>query len=262
MGNQISQIFPPAAAFTEASLPNLKGKVYIVTGASAGVGKELAGLLYSRNGTVYAAARSADKTNAAMRWIKEKYPNSEGVLHYLHLDLNDLEGVKPSAETFLARESRLDVLFNNAGVMTPPQGSRTKQDYELQLGTNCVAPFLFTKILIPTLINTAKREPKGAVRVIWTSSSAAHLASPKGGVDMSNLDYKVEKGAMQKYAISKAGNVMHAREFARRYNDHGIASMVRYPRLTSPSFCHCLANLACFPVATKSWKPPLGSPAS
>lgn len=45
-----------------------------------------AGLLYSRNGTVYAAARLGDKTNAAMAWIKEEHPDSRGVLHYLHMD--------------------------------------------------------------------------------------------------------------------------------------------------------------------------------
>ena len=226
MGNQISQVFPPAARFTDASVPDQNGKVYIVTGASAGVGKELAGLLYSRNATVYVAARSADRTNAAMKWIKEKYPDSKGAMHYLHLDLSNLDDVKQSAEIFLAKESRLDVLFNNAGVMTPPQGSKTEQGYELQLGTNCVAPFLFTKILTPLLIDTAKTEPRGSVRVVWTSSSAAHLASPEGGVDMLNLDYKTDKGAMAKYAVSKAGNVLHAREFTRRYNDHGIISMV------------------------------------
>jgi retinol dehydrogenase-12 len=160
-------MFPPSPAFTESNLPDLQGKVYIVTGASAGVGKELARLLYSRNGTVYVAARSSEKAQAAITWIREAHPGSQGVLHFLKLDLNDLEGIKPSAEEFLSKEKRLDVLFNNAGVMIPPQGSKTKQGYELQLGTNCIAPFLFTKLLTPLLISTAKSSPRGSVRVIW-----------------------------------------------------------------------------------------------
>jgi retinol dehydrogenase-12 len=151
MGSQISQMFPPAATYTETSLPELRGKVYIVTGATVSVGKELARLLYSRNGTVYLAARSADRANTSISWIRESHPSSQGMLHLVHLELGDLATIKPSIDGFLAKETRLDVLFNNAGVMVPPQGSTTKQGYELQLGTNCVDPFLFTKLLTPLL---------------------------------------------------------------------------------------------------------------
>ena len=228
MGNQISQTFPPTPTFTESSLPDLQGKVYIVTGASAGVGKELARLLYSRNGTVYLAARSSEKAKAAIEWIKQSHPASKGVLYFLKLDLNDLEGIKPSAEEFLGKENRLDVLFNNAGVMVPPQGSTTKQGYELQLGTNCLAPFLFTKLLTPLLLETAKSSPAGAVRVVWVSSAAAYLGAPKGGVDMQNLDYKKDKSSPTKYSVSKGGNVLHALEFQRRYKDSGLVSIVSY----------------------------------
>ncbi|KAF1840309.1 short-chain dehydrogenase [Cucurbitaria berberidis CBS 394.84] len=229
MGNQISQAYPPAAKFTETSLGDLKGKVYIVTGANAGVGKELARILYSRNGTVYVGARNSEKAKAAIAWIKESHPTAQGALHYLHLDLNDLEGIKPSVEEFLSKEKRLDVLFNNAGVMVPPQGSKTKQGYELQLGTNCVAPFLFTKLLTPLLAQTVKSSPAGSVRVIWVSSSAAHLGAPTGGVDLQNLDYHVDKWASQKYAVSKGGNVLHAVEFQRRYKQDGIVSVSLNP---------------------------------
>jgi len=125
------------------------------------------------------------------------------------------------------------VLWNNAGVMIPPQGSKTKQGYELQLGTNNVAPFLFTKLLTPILIKTAKVAPPGAVRVVWTSSSAAEGLSPKGGVDLSNLDYKTDKAAWAKYGVSKAGNVLHATEYAKRYGPEGITSVVRLAPLRS-----------------------------
>lgn len=75
-------------------------------------------------------------------------------------------GIKPSAEEFLSREKRLDVLSNNAGVMMSPQSSKTEQGYELQLGTNCLAPFLFTKLLTLMLVQTAKPNLPGSVRVI------------------------------------------------------------------------------------------------
>lgn len=110
--------------------------------------------------------------------------------------------------------------------MAPPAGTKTKQGYELQLGTNNVAPFLFTKLLTPILLKTAKTAPTGTVRVVWTSSSAAVTVAPKGGVLMDNLDYKVDKAAFHKYGVSKAGNVFHATEFAKRYGSEGIISVV------------------------------------
>ncbi|KAH8726372.1 retinol dehydrogenase 12 [Phaeosphaeriaceae sp. PMI808] len=229
MGNQFSQAFPPKPEFTEATAPDLHGKVYIVTGASAGVGKELTRLLYSRNATVYLAARNTEKTNAAINWVKESTPSSKGSLNFLRLDLNDLEGIKASAEAFLAKEKRLDVLFNNAGVMVPPQGSTTKQGYELQMGTNCVAPFLFTKLLTPLLIETAKISPAGEVRVIWVSSSAADRLSPKGGVDVPSIEKSVSNARWTNYGVSKGGNVLHAIEYQKRYHDAGIVSVALNP---------------------------------
>jgi retinol dehydrogenase-12 len=139
-----------------------------------------------------------------------------------------LTTIKKSAEVFLSKEKKLDVLWNNAGVMTPPQGSTTKQGYELQLGTNNLAPFLFTKLLTPTLASTAKSSPPGNVRVVWVSSSAAEGLSPTGGVDLNNLDYKQDKGAWHKYGVSKAGNIFHSKEYAKRYEADGIISVVSF----------------------------------
>lgn len=190
------------------------------------MGEQLAGILYSHSAKVYLGARSESKATAAMARIKELYPAGKGALVYLHLDLGDLTTIKASAEEFLGKESRLDVLWNNAGVMTPPQGSKTTQGYELQLGTNCVAPFLFTKLLTPLLAETAKTSPAGSVRVIWVASSALDLMSPKGGVDLDNLDYKKDKSAPSKYGTSKAGNYLHSCEYAKRHRGDGIVSVV------------------------------------
>jgi retinol dehydrogenase-12 len=130
----------------------------------------------------------------------------------------------------LKREKRLDVLWNNAGVMVPPQGSKTKQGYELQLGTNNVAPFLFTQLLTPLLIETAKTASRGSVRVVWVASSAAERFAPPGGVDIENLGYeKEDKSAWFKYGHSKAGNILHGSEYAKRYGGEGILSVVSLP---------------------------------
>jgi retinol dehydrogenase 12 len=197
-----------------------------VTGSSSGVGKELAQVLYSHNAKVYVAARSEEKAKRAIEHIKAAFPKSTGQLIFLHLDLDDLTTIKKSAEEFLSKEKKLDVLWNNAGVMIPPQGSKTKQGYELQLGTNNLAPFLFTKLLTPILASTAKKSPPGTVRVVWVSSGAAELFSPTNGVDMDNLDYKNDKAAWHKYGVSKAGNFLHSVEYARRYQGDGLISVV------------------------------------
>ena len=158
--------------------------------------------------------------------IKTFCPASKGELVYLHLDLEDLATVKASAEEFLSKEPRLDVLWNNAAVMNTPPGSKTKQGYELHLGTNNIAPFLFTKLLMPLLVETAKTAPKRSVRVLWVSSSAAEMIAPVGGVDMSNLDCNKDLSGWMKYGISKAGNILHSNEYAKRYEEDGIVSVV------------------------------------
>ena len=208
-------------------------KVFIVTGASGGLGAHLANILYQHNGKVYVAARSEVKASKTMNEIKARHPSSTGELVFLHLDLNDLTTIKKSAQEFLGKESRLDVLWNNAGVMVPPQGSKTVQGYELQIGTNNLAPFLFTKFLTPILIKTARTSPKNSTRVIWVASSAAEVA-PNPPIDFSNIDYKKEEGIWTKYMRSKAGNVLHSAEFARRFKESQVLSLVSQSRQSPP----------------------------
>jgi retinol dehydrogenase 12 len=210
--------------------------VFVVTGSSSGIGKELAQILYSHDAKVYIAVRSKEKATEAINDIKAKFPDSKGELVFLHLDLGDLTTIKKSAEEFLTKESKLDVLWNNAGVMLPPQGSETKQGYELQLGTNNIGPFLFTKLLTPLLIKTARTALANSVRVVWVSSLAAQLA-PKGGVGLDNLDYKKDEGAWTKYSISKAGNWYHSTEYAKRYKKDGIVSVVSLWDRADPRIC-------------------------
>ncbi|KAK5121599.1 hypothetical protein LTR85_004771 [Meristemomyces frigidus] len=227
--------FIPAPTFTEKNLPDQSGRVFIVTGGYAGVGKELCKMLYQKNGTVYVAGRSPEKADAAIDEIKKAYPSSDGKLEFLKLDLADLPTIKASAEDFQKREQRLDVLTNNAGVMTPPVGSKTAQSYELQMGTNCLGPYLFTQYLTPLLQKTAASSPPGSVRVTWAASLAT-LGSPKGGVawDEKTGGAKVHNSRGTDYAQSKACNVLLAKEYQRHYGADGIVSNAWNPgNLTS-----------------------------
>ena len=97
-----------------------------MTGGYAGVGLELCKILYAHDATVCIAGRSETKAKSAISIIKKAAPNSSGQLEFLQLDLSDLSTIKPAVQTFTARQERLDVLVNNAGVRflsvhtTPP----------------------------------------------------------------------------------------------------------------------------------------------
>ncbi|EXK36858.1 hypothetical protein FOXG_08986 [Fusarium oxysporum f. sp. lycopersici 4287] len=226
-GMRCSTVVPNKPPLTEQNLPDQKGKVFLVTGASGGLGQLLVDILYRHNGKVYLAARSQSKTEEVIQEIKSAHPSSTGELHFLHLDLDDLSTIKPAATRFLEKESRLDVLWNNAGVMIPPEGSKTKQGYELQYGVNNITHFLLTLLLRPALEAAAASAPKNSVRVVWVASSAAD-AAPNPAVDLTNMDYHRE-GAWMKYSRSKAASVIHSAEFAQRTKGTGIISLALNP---------------------------------
>lgn len=122
-------MFPPAPTFTDKDLPLLVDKVFLVTGAASGVGFELAKILYAAGGTVYIAARSVSRCQGAIEKIKARtrLSKTEGRLKSMVVDLADLAAVKSAVEEFLRQETRLDLLVNNAAVMIPPTGSKSKQ---------------------------------------------------------------------------------------------------------------------------------------
>lgn len=146
---------------------------------------------------------------------------------FLHLDLADLRSVKASAERFLAAETRLHVLFNNAGYMGPEgKIERTAHGHEKHLGINCLGTFLFTKLLMPVLLATAAdaaAAPPGTVRVVFLSSFAAELFAEKHtGFNLGNLDYHKDKPSKYRYGISKLGDWAYAIELSKRYKAQGV----------------------------------------
>ncbi|KAI1824177.1 hypothetical protein F4861DRAFT_539350 [Xylaria intraflava] len=218
---------PSKPRLVEADVPDLTGKITIVTGSNTGIGKEIARILYSKNAKVYILARSEEKARKAIDDIKTAVPDSSGELTYLHLDLADLPSIKTTAEEFLRRESRIDLLFNNAGVAFPPSGSKTKQGYELHLGVNCLGSFALTKLLTPTIVSTAKAAPRGSVRVIWVSSSAAESLNPANY--MQSVENAANLTAVGQYFSSKLGNYLHGAEFASRHRADGVISIPLNP---------------------------------
>lgn len=235
MGTVWSQMRPPAPRFTEQDIPSLDSKVVIVTGGNAGVGFEVVKMLYSKGGcTIYIASRSTDKITAAIEEIKKIAPappqSKPTRLKSLRLDLNDLTTISESAKQFLAQESRLDILWNNAGIAQAPLGSTTKQGYEAHMGVNCLGPYLFTKLLTPLIIKTAQSAPKNSVRVIWTSSQIIETNGPPGGVSFEEQEpgkHPADKN--RTYAASKAGNWFLASELDKRVGNDGVMSITQNP---------------------------------
>ncbi|KAL7945215.1 hypothetical protein V8C42DRAFT_324913 [Trichoderma barbatum] len=229
MGAQLSQVFPPKPTFTEANLPSLDGKVVIVTGGSSGIGLDLAKILYQKNAKVYIATRSEEKTRQAIKDIQAS-GTSKGSLEFLSLRLDDLSSIKASVDEFKAKESKLHVLWNNAGVSQPPHGSVSAQGIELQFATNCLGPFAFTQMLLPLLESTAAEEatPKGSVRVVWTSSQVMELSAPTDGIIIDELRTP-PKDRNRSYTNSKTGNYFLATELARRAASSSIVSVSLNP---------------------------------
>ncbi|KAI9643759.1 hypothetical protein NHQ30_007108 [Ciborinia camelliae] len=229
MGSALSQMFPPSPTFTDKNLPSQAGKVFIITGGSSGVGRELAEILFRAGGKVYIAARSEVNAKKAIDDIKSSSPSSNvGELEFLHLELDDLGTIKASAEAFMKKESKLHVLWNNAAVSLPPLGSVSRQGYELMMATNCLGPLLFTQFLLPSLKDTAEASSPGAVRVVWTSSQYADLQSPEGGLIMSEVKTATTDKA-KNYGTSKIGNWFLGSEMARQVGQYGIISITQNP---------------------------------
>jgi len=221
-----TQLLPPKSNYSVEEVPDLSGKVIIVTGANTGLGKEVAKVLLAHNAKVYIAARSQEKTEAAIKDLKEQ-TGKEAI--WLKLDLSDLNAVKAAAEEFLSKENDLHILYNNAGVYAPPLDKLTVQGYDLQIGTNVLGHFYFTKLLLPALLAGAKSSSDGKARVVHVSSVAAYMSSA--------LDLDVARDTAQRkkcsrtylYSQSKLGNILLSNGFAKRYGDQGIISSALHP---------------------------------
>ncbi|KAH6912195.1 hypothetical protein BKA70DRAFT_1266946 [Coprinopsis sp. MPI-PUGE-AT-0042] len=213
----LREAFPPTSKFSTDNIPDLTGKVIIVTGANAGVGKETAQALLAKNAKVYMAGRSTTKLAEAIKQVKAA-TGKEGIP--LQIDLADLPSIKRGVEEFLSKESQLHILFNNAGVMNPPVKDVTAQGYDLQFGTNVLGHFYLTKLLVPTLLSTAKATGT-KTRVVHTSSSASNMTSK---LDFNTFKDGPHAGSTLLGFCTHRGNIVLANEFARRYGDQNLVS--------------------------------------
>ena len=152
------------ANWTAGNMPDLTGKVAIVTGANSGIGYEMARALARQQATVILACRNQDKGAAAVRQIALEHPTAKAEL--MPLDLSDLAAVRRFADEFARHYQRLDLLINNAGIMEIPFG-KTADGFELQFGTNHLGHFALTGLLLDLSLHTpqARRPRQSSLRL-------------------------------------------------------------------------------------------------
>ncbi|KAI0826477.1 NAD(P)-binding protein [Irpex lacteus] len=217
----LCQSFPAKPTFNVDQIPDLTGRVIIVTGGYTGIGKETTKALLNRNAKVYIASRSKTKADAAIQELKEATGHEP---LFLQLDLASLASVRQAAEEFLSKEQALHILFNNAGVMTPPIEQTTSDGYDMQFGTNVLGHWYFAKLLLPALLRGRETSPDQHARIITTSSSVAYFTTLHWDTFKEGPARKA-RGTQMLYSQSKFANAVVAREFARRYGDQGIISI-------------------------------------
>ncbi|MAT98604.1 MAG: short-chain dehydrogenase [Anaerolineaceae bacterium] len=198
----------------------MDGKVCIVTGANAGIGKATAVGLAQRGATVVMVCRSRERGEAAREEIIERAGSGE--VHLLIADLASLDEVRQLAETILGRFPRVDVLINNAAVI-PLERQESPDGLELQLAVNHLAPFLLTNLLLDQLKESA---PARVVNV----SSQVHRS---GSINFDDLQSERRYHHTSVYAMTKLMNVLFAKELARRLEGSGVTAYSLHPGVPS-----------------------------
>ena len=195
-----------------------RGRTFLVTGGSTGIGLATARALAGDGGRVYVACRSAAAGEAAVAAIKARTGSASVWL--LPLDLASLESVRACASAFLARDEPLHVLVNNAGVSG--QRGATAEGFELHFGVNHLGHFALTSLLLERL------KASGPDSRIVNVASAAHYSAP--GIDFDALRRRTQTFTGQReYAVSKLCNVLFTGELARRLDGAGVTSYALHP---------------------------------
>ncbi len=196
--------------WTQKNLPDLKGKVVVVTGANSGLGLETSRELARKGARVVMACRNLTKAEAARDEITRDV-GAHADLELRSLDLADLSSIKAFADELLAAYPKLDVLINNAGIMAIPR-RETADGFEMQIGTNHLGHFALTARLLERLLETP------GARVVNVASQA-HRA---GKIRLDDLNWKKTYSKWPAYGQSKLANLLFTYELDRRVREHGL----------------------------------------
>lgn len=223
--------------WTTVNIPDLAGKVIIVTGGNSGLGYESVKAFAEKGAEVILATRLIEKGEVAKKAMGEV----KGNISVLPLDLMDFSSIKSFTEKFQQKYKRLDVLLNNAGIMTTPY-FLTKDGLEAQMGTNHFGHFALTGLLFGLLKNTS------ASRIINVSS----MAHKQGKMDFSNLLFENGKSysPIKSYGRSKLSNLLFTYELQRRLESAGIGciAVAAHPGVSNTNLARFLEDKLIFKI--------------
>jgi len=216
-------------SWTLDDMPAQQGRTILVTG-TGGLGFEDAIALARAGGEVILAGRNPRKGADAVRRINETVPHAS--VTFEQVDLGNLDSIEALAERLKGSRDHLDVLINNAGVMTSPMRKTTDDGFELQFGTNYLGHFALIGDLLPLLVQGRDR------RVVTLSSIAAK--GKNVAIDFDDLQAERSYKPMPVYSQSKLACLMFAVEFQRRSEEAGwgITSIAAHPGISRTDLLH------------------------
>ncbi|MFT4585617.1 MAG: NAD(P)-dependent dehydrogenase (short-subunit alcohol dehydrogenase family) [Gammaproteobacteria bacterium] len=208
-------------AYRESDVPVQTGKTILVTGANTGIGYETARVLAERGARVLLGCRSEEKAERAISRIKSI--KSDANVTWVPLDLANLKSIKEAA-AIVNEEERLDVLINNAGVMTPPKLA-TDDGFELQFGVNHLGHFALTGHLI------RKLKDRPGARIVTLSSLAHRGVFPflpqvlSGSIEWDDVHAHKKYNRLIRYNMSKFANILFTYELQRKLEHAGSSAI-------------------------------------
>lgn len=204
--------------WTAADIPSQAGRRILITGANSGIGYVAALKLARKDAKVLLACRDQQRGQAAMARIMTDSPGAD--VELVVLDLASLDSVREVAERELDKGLALDLLINNAGVMTPPKRKETRDGFELQFGTNVLGHFALTGLLMPAL-EAASASAEEKPRVVTVAS----IAHKRGRINFDDLQSTKQYSPMKAYQQSKLADLMFSFELDRRLKAKGSSVM-------------------------------------
>jgi NAD(P)-dependent dehydrogenase (short-subunit alcohol dehydrogenase family) len=234
--------------WTAEDIPDLAGKVVLITGANSGLGLESAKMIAGKGAHVVMACRNPSKAESAAQAIRELHPKAS--LELVALDLASLASVRELASSFARKHQRLDVLLNNAGIMAIPY-TKTVDGFEAQFGTNHLGHFALTGLLYELLSNTPN------ARVVSVASQAHKMGKMR--FDDLTWEHGYQKWAA--YGMSKLANLLFAYELASRVarSGKGPLSVAAHPGYAATNLQYAGADMQGRKLASRvlRWANPL-----
>ena len=198
-------------------IADLKGKVIMVTGANSGIGKATAIGLARKNATIIAVMRDSPKSETALKEIQSKSHYADQII-WMKADLASQESIRAFAKDFTARNDRLDVLLNNAGVFNYKK-TMTSEGIETTFAVNVLAPFLLSNLVLDRLKSSAPS------RIVNVSSDAANGVK----LDFENLQGEKKYSSFNQYGQSKLALNLITVELSRRLTGTGVTANFLHP---------------------------------